>query len=110
MPSSKLPPGSHPTPGGEAASFCLGSPGRPHPGCPGPGPASAGAGVCRPMAPQLEIENLYGAREPFRVYLTGYQFLQADHDPRAAEVLATAHRLLQARAAAIEDERLRAPF
>lgn len=58
------------------------------------------------LLPQLEIEQLYGAREPFRIYLTCYRVLQANHDPRAGEVLATAHRLLQERAAEIVDERL----
>ena len=62
------------------------------------------------LLPQLTLENLYGAREPFRVYLTCYQVLQADQDPQATEILVTAHRLLQTRAAAIEDERLRHCF
>jgi hypothetical protein len=47
---------------------------------------------------------------PFRVYLTCYRVLQAGHDPRAGEVLETAHRLLHERAAKIEDERLRRSF
>jgi predicted ATPase len=59
------------------------------------------------LLPQLEIEHLYGAREPFRVYLTCYLVLRAGHDARAEEVLATAYRLLQERAAEIVDERLR---
>lgn len=59
------------------------------------------------LLPQLEIAHLYGTRQPFRVYLTCYQVLQAGHDPRAGEVLATAYRLLQQRAAGIVDERLR---
>jgi hypothetical protein len=59
------------------------------------------------LLPQLETEHLYGMREPFRVYLTCYQVLQAGHDPRAEEVLATAHRLPQERAAEIADEQLR---
>ncbi|MFN8459610.1 MAG: tetratricopeptide repeat protein [Anaerolineae bacterium] len=62
------------------------------------------------LLPQLTIENLYGAREPFRVYLTCYQVLQAGQDPRAGEVLAAAYRLLHKRAAAIEDERLRRSY
>lgn len=62
------------------------------------------------LLPQLTIENLYGAREPFRVYLTCYQVLQAGQKPQAGEVLTTAHHLLQQRAAAIEDERLRRCF
>lgn len=59
------------------------------------------------LLPQLTIENLYGAREPFRVYLTCYQVLQASQDPRATEILVTAHCLLRERAANTEDERLR---
>jgi tetratricopeptide (TPR) repeat protein len=59
------------------------------------------------LLPQLEIEHLYGAREPFRVYLACYQVLRASHDSRTEEVLATAHSLLQERAAEIVDERLR---
>jgi ATP/maltotriose-dependent transcriptional regulator MalT len=55
---------------------------------------------------QLEIEHLYGAREPFQVYLTCYLVLQAGHDSRAEDVLARAYRLLQERAAEIADERL----
>lgn len=62
------------------------------------------------LLPQLTIENLYGAREPFRVYLTCYQVLQAGQNPQTGEVLTTAHHLLQTRAAAIEDERLRRCF
>jgi tetratricopeptide (TPR) repeat protein len=58
------------------------------------------------LLPQLEIEHLYGAREPFRAYLTCYLVLQAGHDSRAEDVLATAYRLLQERAAEIVDERL----
>ncbi|MBE7469693.1 MAG: tetratricopeptide repeat protein [Anaerolineales bacterium] len=59
------------------------------------------------LLPQLETEHLYGMREPFRVYLTCYQVLQADQDPRAEDVLATAYRWLQERAAEIVDEQLR---
>jgi tetratricopeptide (TPR) repeat protein len=62
------------------------------------------------LLPQLKIERLYGAREPFRVYLTCYRLLLAGQDPRADTVLATAHHLLQERAANIEDERLRRSF
>lgn len=55
----------------------------------------------------LEQHHLAGIIEPFRVYWTCYQVLQAAQDPRAREVLATAHHLLQERAANIEDARLR---
>jgi hypothetical protein len=59
------------------------------------------------LLPHLEIEHLYGTREPFRVYLTCYLVLRAGQDSRTEEVLATAYRLLRERAAEIEDERLR---
>jgi hypothetical protein len=59
------------------------------------------------LLPQLEIAHLYGTREPFRVYLTCYLVLRAGQDSRAGDVLATAYRLLQERAAEIVDERLR---
>jgi predicted ATPase/DNA-binding SARP family transcriptional activator len=62
------------------------------------------------LLPQLQAEQLYGTREPLRVYLTCYQVLQAGQDPHATEVLAAAQHLLQARATAIEDERLRRCF
>jgi tetratricopeptide (TPR) repeat protein len=47
---------------------------------------------------------------PFRIYLTCYQVLCAGGDPRAAEILATAHRLLQEKAARLPDEGLRRSF
>jgi tetratricopeptide (TPR) repeat protein len=50
--------------------------------------------------------ELYGTDEPLRVYLTCYRVLRAGEDPRAAEILDAAYRLLQERAARIEDERL----
>jgi len=42
--------------------------------------------------------------EPFAVYLTCYRILQASGDPRAGDILAEAHALLQERAAKISDE------
>jgi tetratricopeptide (TPR) repeat protein len=62
------------------------------------------------LLPHLEIEQLYGAREPFRVYLTCYLALQAGQDARAEAVLATAYRLLHERATEITDERLRRSY
>jgi hypothetical protein len=59
------------------------------------------------LLPQLQIEHLYGTREPFRVYLTCYLVLRVGHDSRAEDVLVTAYRLLQEQAAEIVDERLR---
>jgi hypothetical protein len=58
----------------------------------------------------LETGSLDGTYEPMRVYLTCYRVLEASKDPRAAEVLATAHSLLQERAAKIEDEEMRRSF
>jgi adenylate cyclase len=58
----------------------------------------------------LESGSLDGTDEPFRVYLTCYRVLHANQDPRAEEILMTAHSLLQERAAKIEDEGLRCSF
>lgn len=54
--------------------------------------------------------SLDGAEEPFWVYLTCYQVLQATHDPRAESILTTAYNLLQERAAKIGDEAARHMF
>jgi DNA-binding SARP family transcriptional activator/Tfp pilus assembly protein PilF len=51
-----------------------------------------------------------GAYDPFWLYLTCYQVLEANGDSRAAEILRTAHDLLQERAARIDDEALRRSF
>ena len=53
---------------------------------------------------------LDGAVNPFRVYLTCYRVLKAGRDPRAQEVLGTAYRQLQERAAKITDEAIRRSF
>jgi hypothetical protein len=45
-----------------------------------------------------------------RIYLTCYRVLQANADPRAEEILCTAHNLLQERAAKIDDEELRRSY
>jgi tetratricopeptide (TPR) repeat protein len=58
----------------------------------------------------LETGTLDGVLEPFRIYLTCYRVLQANRDPRAGEVLDTAHNLLQEQAAKIGDEDLRQSF
>jgi tetratricopeptide (TPR) repeat protein len=47
---------------------------------------------------------------PLEVYLTCYQVLSALEDARAAEVLRTAHRLLQEQASRINDEALRRSY
>jgi len=51
----------------------------------------------------LETKTLDGTEEPFRVYLTSYRVLRANQDPRAEDILNTAYRLLQERAAKISD-------
>jgi predicted ATPase/class 3 adenylate cyclase len=58
----------------------------------------------------LEADDLEDIDEPFRIYLTCYQALTATHNPRAQDILNTAHALLQERAAKIEDEALRCSF
>jgi adenylate cyclase len=58
----------------------------------------------------LETETLEGTGEPFWVYLTCYRALRASQDPRAPEILETAHSLLQERAARIDDGDLRRSF
>jgi tetratricopeptide (TPR) repeat protein len=51
-----------------------------------------------------------GMVEPLWMYLTCYRVLRANLDPRAQDTLNTAHRLLQERAAKIDDEELRRLF
>jgi predicted ATPase/class 3 adenylate cyclase len=58
----------------------------------------------------LETGDLDGTAEPFRVYLTCYQVLCAAQDPRAWDILNTAHSLLQEQAAKIGDEELQRSF
>jgi len=58
----------------------------------------------------LETGNLDGALEPYRIYLTCYQVLSANQDPRARETLADAYNLLQERAENIANESLRRSF
>jgi adenylate cyclase len=58
----------------------------------------------------LESHSLDGTDEPIRIYLTCYRILRADHDSRAREVLTTAQRLLQERAAKMGDEVMRRSY
>jgi hypothetical protein len=53
---------------------------------------------------------LEGTLEPLRIYLTCTEVLRAVDDPRAEEVREAAYRLLQERAATIEDEGLRRSY
>ena len=48
--------------------------------------------------------------EPLRIYLTCYRVLLANGEPSAGKVLGAAHRLLQERAAKIDEEDLRRSF
>jgi tetratricopeptide (TPR) repeat protein len=54
--------------------------------------------------------HLSNDSRPFWIYLTCYQVLRAGGDPRAREILATAHRLLLEQAAGIPDEAMRHSF
>jgi class 3 adenylate cyclase/predicted ATPase len=58
----------------------------------------------------LQTSRLDGAEEPFRVYLTCIRVLRASQDPRAADVLASAHQLLEEQAAQVADEAQRRAF
>ncbi len=58
----------------------------------------------------LETNSLEGTDEPFRVYLTCYRVLKANQDPRAQEILTTAHNLLQEHAGNTTDEEMRRSF
>jgi len=58
----------------------------------------------------LQVGSLDGTSEPLRVYLTCYQVLQANGDPRADDILEEGYRFLQERAAKISDEGERRSF
>jgi len=58
----------------------------------------------------LETGPIEGTDDPIWVSLICYRVLLANGDPRAPPILATAHALLQERAARIDDENLRRSF
>jgi predicted ATPase/class 3 adenylate cyclase len=58
----------------------------------------------------LESHNLLGTEEPLQVYLTSYQVLKANEDPRATKTLEEGYRFLQERTATIDDEEMRRSF
>ncbi len=62
------------------------------------------------ILPHLAEEELAGTREPCKLYLTCYHILEQCGDPRAGDVLRSAHAMLQARAAKISDETMRQAF
>jgi hypothetical protein len=53
------------------------------------------------------LPQLKGTWQPLRVYLTCYQVLQANDDPRAEAILEAGYQLIRERADRIDDERLR---
>ena len=59
---------------------------------------------------ELEDSTLYGTGEPLKIFLTCYQVLEANQDPRAEAILRSAYDLLDDRAAKISDEGLRRSF
>ncbi len=58
----------------------------------------------------LATGSVDGAEEPLRIYLACYRALQASGDPRTANILATAQRMLAERAALITDPVLRQSY
>lgn len=58
----------------------------------------------------LNDQSLAQANEPFRVYLSCFRAIRACQDGRANDLLATACRLLQERAAKMPDEVSRQAF
>jgi len=58
----------------------------------------------------LETGTLDGTIAPCEIYLTCYRVLEANEDPRAPEILASAFDRLQERAARITDEGMRRSF
>jgi tetratricopeptide (TPR) repeat protein len=62
------------------------------------------------LLPVLAESPTAGVDEPFRVYLTCYRVLAANHDPRAIILLQRGHDLLQQYASQIQDHALRCSF
>ena len=58
----------------------------------------------------LATGSVDGAEEPLRIYLACYRVLQAGGDPRGADILETAQRLLAERAAQITEPALRQSY
>ena len=58
----------------------------------------------------LETNNLEGAKDPFRVFLTCYHVLVAKKDRRDSEILKSANHLLQFRLSHISDPRLKKSY
>ena len=73
-------------------------------------PVQAQAEIAEILAYLAQHGKLRGTWDPFRIYLACYRVLRANGDPRAAEILALGHRLLQEQAGRIPDESLRRSF
>jgi tetratricopeptide (TPR) repeat protein len=73
-------------------------------------PAQAQALVGEILAYLEAGRTLVAYARPVWIYLTCYQVLQANGDPRAPTILANAHRLLQEQAARIPNKALRRSF
>jgi predicted ATPase/class 3 adenylate cyclase len=54
--------------------------------------------------------SLEGTEEPLRIYLTMYQTLSANHDPRARKILEAAYSLLKEQVQRIQEERYKETF
>jgi len=63
-----------------------------------------------PILTFLETHSLDGTEEPLRIYLTCYQVLKANNDPRASGLLRTAHAKLMEQAGNTQNETLRQSF
>ena len=58
----------------------------------------------------LKDGTLEGTEEPFKIYITCYSILKANHDHRSIEILSIAYNQLQEKAAKISDEAFRRSF
>ncbi|MDW7754734.1 MAG: hypothetical protein SCH68_06165, partial [Brevefilum sp.] len=58
----------------------------------------------------LKEHNLEGTDEPMRIYLTCYKVLHAVSDPRADEIIAQAHSILETWANKIIDDVMRKSY
>jgi predicted ATPase len=74
------------------------------------GDPAAAVGHVEGIVPLLGVVPLGSSHEQLRLYWTCYSTLQANNDPRASDILAAAHTLLQTQAALIEDAALRHSF
>jgi class 3 adenylate cyclase/tetratricopeptide (TPR) repeat protein len=66
--------------------------------------------LLEPVLDRLEPDTPTDMDTPMQVYLTCYQALEANHDPRAADFLAQAQALLRARAGRISDPEMHKSF